>query len=362
MSDLAARLLEWLRAAHPERRQLELGPLSAPSAGYSNITYLGNMRWSTGSAEMSLDFVLRLQPAGMAIYPDHDVLRQCRVMQALAGSDLPVPGVLGVERDASWLDSPFYLMTRIDGRVPNENPLYHLEGWFHDLPEATLRRCWFAGIEAAAHMARLDWRARGLDFLLADAGLERQLDYYSRAIVWAQQLAGRDYPLLQAAQRWLQTHRPSNEPLVFSWGDAKLGNCLYRDGELVGVLDFEQATLASPVDDLAWWLMLDDSLSRGYGVPRLAGLPSREESIAVWERASGFQAQHLEYYEVYAAWRMAFVMTRIAWLFKQRGWIGADSTMDVHNGGSALLAAHGARLGFAQESVDSTAVRSRREE
>ena len=347
MVELAPRLLEWLRAAHPERSGLELGSLSAPTAGYSNVTLLGSLRWQGPRGPQGHDFVLRLQPAGDSIYPDHDVLRQCRVMQALAGSGLPVPKLLGIEHDPAILGSPFYLMERLEGRVPNENPLYHLEGWFHDLPAAEQRRCWLAGIEAVGRMARLDWQALGLGFLLHGAGLSAQLDYYSKAIRWAEVLAGRQYPLLHAAEAWLRANRPPDRQLAFSWGDAKLGNCLYLDGELVGVLDFEQATLADPVDDFAWWLMLDDSLSRGYGVPRLAGLPSRAESIAAWERASGQSASHLEYYEVHAAWRMAFVMARIAHIFKSRGWIAADSDMDSRNGGATLLAAHGQREGFA---------------
>ncbi|NBU25329.1 MAG: phosphotransferase family protein [Gammaproteobacteria bacterium] len=223
------------------------------------------------------------------------------------------------------------------------------------MPVAARREAWFDGIRAVARLARLDWRAAGLGFLAtaeaaADDGrepLDRQLDHYAAAIRWAEERAGREYPLLRAAEPWLRANRPAGAPVAFSWGDAKLGNCLYRDGRLVAMLDFEQATLTHPVDDLAWWLMLDDSLSRGYGVPRLEGLPTRAESVAAWEAESGLVARDLDYLEVFAAWRMAFVMARIAFLFRARGWIPADSDMDVRNGGATLLAAHGARLGFA---------------
>ena len=84
----------------------------------------------------------------------------------------------------------------------------------------------------------------------------------------------------------------------------------------------------------------------GYGVPRLAGLPSREQTVAHWERASGFSAAHLPYYDVYAAWRMAYVMARIGTVFMERGLAPRESEMDVRNGGAALLAMHAARLGF----------------
>lgn len=364
--DLAARLLRWIRAgglplAMPDGMAvpcdaLALAPLAAPGAGYSNVTLIGEVQGTGPWAAARRGFVLRMQPPGDAIYPDHDVRKQHRVLRALHAAGLPVPAVLGAGDDADVLGGPFFLMARADGRVPNENPQYHVGGWFHDLPAEEQRACWMAGIGAVAQLARLDWRAAGLGFLDPGDGVSpllRQLDHYDRALEWAERLAGRGYPLLRAAGAWLRANRPPEDGAsrgspAFSWGDAKLGNCVFHEGRLAAILDFEQATLADPVDDLAWWLMLDESLSRGYGAPRLASLPTREETVAEWERVSGREARHLDYYEVFAAWRMGFVMARIAHIFKQRGWIPAGSDMDERNGGATLLAAHGARLGFAQ--------------
>ena len=83
--------------------------------------------------------------------------------------------------------------------------------------------------------------------------------------------------------------------------------------------------------------MLDESLCTGYGVPRLAGLPARDETIAHWERASGFSARQLPYYDVFAAWRFAIVMTRIGRIFTERGWVPPEAHMDLRNGGSRLV-------------------------
>ena len=348
LEDLAHRLEGWLLARHPERAPLAVSQLKRSDAGYSNITVLGDLRWQHDGAAHSLPIVLRVQPQTSSVYPDCDIVRQYRVMQALAGSAVPVPRLLGLETDPAALGAPFFLMQRIEGRVPNENPLYHLEGWFHDLDTGALRQHWFNGIDTVAAIARLDWRALGLDFLLTPPGqtpLEHQLAYYRDAVAWAEQL-GRPYPHLHAAFDWLHAHQPADEPVALSWADAKLGNCVYRDGRVVGALDWEQATLANPVDDLAWWLMLDESMSTGYGVPRLPGLPSRDETVAHWQRASGFSARDLAYYDVYAAWRMAYVMARIGTVFMQRGLVPRESEMDLRNGGSTLLALHAARLGF----------------
>ncbi len=342
------RVARWLAERYPDRAPVEVGSLTRSDGGYSNITILGEAHWSAAGPPDPLPFVLRVQPDAASVYPDCDVARQYRVMAALAGSAVPVPALLGLENDPTLLGAPFFVMERIAGRVPSENPLYHLEGWFHDLPEADLRAHWFSGIDTIAAVARIDVNERGLEFLAPLDGrtsIARQLDYYRDALAWAEEL-GRPYPHLHRAWGWLVAEQPTDEPLTLSWGDAKLGNCVYCDGRVVGALDWEQATLASPVDDLAWWLMLDDSLSTGYGVPRLAGLPGREETVAHWERVSGFEATELPYYDVFAAWRMAYVMARIGTVFTERGWVPREAEMDVNNGGATLLALHAARLGF----------------
>ena len=348
LEQLAARLATWLGTRHPDRTPVTVSGLKRSDGGYSNVTLLSEVGWTRDGRPQTVPVVLRVQPPTHSVYPDCDIVRQYRVMELLAGCDVPVPRLLGLETDNTVLGAPFFLMERIEGRVPNENPLYHLEGWFHDLRADELRRHWFSGVDTIAAVAKVDWRARGLGFLQPPVGrtpLQHQLAYYRDAVAWAERL-GRPYPHLHGAYDWLVAHQPADEPTTLSWADAKLGNCVFRDGRVVGALDWEQATLANPVDDLAWWLMLDQSLSTGCGVPRLPGLPSREETVAYWERASGFSARDLPYYDVFAAWRMAYVMARIGTVFMERGWVPRESDMDLRNGGSTLLAMHAERLGF----------------
>jgi aminoglycoside phosphotransferase (APT) family kinase protein len=286
------------------------------------------------------DIVVRIQPEGAAVFPDCDVGTQYRTMQLLQGSGLPVPPLLGLEMDVAVLGAPFFIMGRLAGQVPDENPLYHLQGWFHDLPVAQLRQHWFAGIDGIAMLAKLDWRALGFTFLLPPKGitpLAKQLAYTDHMLQWSEGLANRRYPLLWRAANWLKANQPQTAALALSWGDAKLGNCVFHQAQLVGMLDWERPALANPVDDLSWWLMLDESLCTGYGVPRLAGLPSRAETIAHWECASGFSAHDLPYYDVLSAWRFAIIMTRIGRIFTERGWVTAEAEMDLCNGGSRLV-------------------------
>jgi aminoglycoside phosphotransferase (APT) family kinase protein len=321
-----------------------------PSAGgFSNQTWVGT--WERKEAG-SIPIVLRLQSATPTVFPDSSIDKQVRVMAALAGTAVPVPRLLGREEGVEVLGAPFAVMERVPGRVPQENPLYHLEGWFHELDAPAQRRHWFSGIDSLAAIARVDrsaCEALGLGFLAPPPGvgvLEHQLQTWLEMLGWVEATA-RPYPHLHKARDWLCLHAPPPGPVSLSWGDAKLGNCVFdAQGRVVAALDWEQAGLAHPVDDLAWWLMLDNCLSEGYGVPRLAGLPGREETVAHWELASGLRADHLDYHEVFASWRMSIIMARIGTLFTQRGWVPAEAEMDLRNGASALLAGHAQRLGF----------------
>ncbi|RGE46945.1 phosphotransferase family protein [Comamonas testosteroni] len=336
MNQIAQRLSQWLTAQGAPRSTVT--QLKSSSGGYSNITLLATFSQPDGSDP--LDMVVRIQPKTAAVYPDCDVRLQYRTMELLQNSGLPVPRLYGLELNPEVLGAPFFIMGRLEGQVPAENPLYHLEGWLHDLDTASIRRHWFAGIDGFAQLSKLDWKALGFSFLLPPAGttpLQQQLAYYEHMLSWSESISGQHYEWLHRGLQWLQRHQPRNEPEALSWGDAKMGNCVFKNGQLSGMLDWERPAIANPVDDLSWWLMLDESLCTGFGLPRLAGLPSREESIAHWEAASGHSAEHLPYYDVFSAWRFTLVMSRIGHIFTQRGWVAADQRMDHNNGGSTLL-------------------------
>ena len=79
------------------------------------------------------------------------------------------------------------------------------------------------------------------------------------------------------------------------------------DGTVNALIDWELAALGPAELDLAWWLYFDDLFSRRFGIERLEGLHSRDETVAIWEAATGRKAEHLAYYDVVVALRMALV-------------------------------------------------------
>lgn len=334
------RLTAWLGARHPEARDIRFPKVEPPGQGYSNETWMIDLVWKRNGAEERHALVLRLQPSAAGLFPEYDLSLQYRCMEHLAGTDVPVPKLFGYAGADSPLGVPFYLMERLPGRVVMENPLYHLEGWLHEMAPAAQRTLWLAGLETIARIARLDWQALGFSFLdrrgPRQSHLDEQLTGQRRFLGWVE-AQSEPYPHLRQALEWLEASRPQEEVVGLCWGDSKIGNMLFEGERCTGLLDWEMARLGDPVDDLAWYITLDRALSEGYGVPRLPGFPPRAESVAHWEKTSGRPARHLPYYEVLGAFKFALIMARLGHLYAERGMVPREMRMDLNNGGAALL-------------------------
>jgi aminoglycoside phosphotransferase (APT) family kinase protein len=306
----------WLRRQLPGVNDLALSPLAAPtSSGFSNETLLCEAAWSESGARRHESLVVRIQPTGYQVFPEYDMGLQFRTMQLLAKTDVPVPRVLWLETsDASVFGAPFYVMARVEGRVPTDQPPYHVGGWMTEISPAERRAIFLAGFEMMARIHRLDLVASGFGFLrrpeLGADGLAQELAFYERYLEWAS--AGREQPIAEAAHEWLRKHAPAGEPEGLVWGDARIGNIIFQGTQPAAVLDWEMVTCGSPEKDLGWAVFLDRHHSEGLEAERLAGFPSYDECMAHYESLTGHRVAHLHYYQVFAGFRFSVVMMRIA--------------------------------------------------
>jgi aminoglycoside phosphotransferase (APT) family kinase protein/putative sterol carrier protein len=342
--DLAAlrvALAAWLQRRLPQAAGLEVSALVRPSAGLSNETLLFCVSWRAAGAARSEDLVARLMPAGPPVFPEYDLARQYRVMEALGATDVPVPRVRWFEADPRVLGCPFYVMARVTGDIPSEVPAYHAYGFCFEATPVRRARLWWSGIETLARIHRLDWRRLGLDFLgVPGAGtdpLDRQLDYYARYLDWARE--GAPQPILAAALAWLREHRYAPARVTLCWGDARLPNVVFRDDAVAAVLDWEMAFLGDPEADLGWWLFFDWHHSEGYGIPRLAGFAGVEETVARYEALTGWRVEHARYNEVLAAFRFGVILLRLARNMRAAGVLTPAADRESNNACTRRLAA-----------------------
>lgn len=310
------KLAQWL--SEQRGQPVEIPELTVPDGnGMSNVTLLFEMQWQEDGALQRQPCVGRLQPEiSRPIFPSYALEPQYRVMEALGRhSDVPVPQLLGLETDTRLLGVEFYLMARVEGRVPSDMPPYNMDGWLlHETSEAERATLWRSAVDMLARFHCIDSDTLDLPELRLPAGktaLQAQLDYWQDFHDWG--LEGRTHEIGQRALNWLMANQPANEPTALCWGDSRIGNMMFApslDG-VVAVLDWEMAVAGNPVQDLAWFNYIDATFAEGLGFPRLPGLPGYEESITQWEEATGRKAEHYDYYLIFAGMRYGLIMSRI---------------------------------------------------
>ena len=332
-----AALSAWLseRTGAPE---VEVGELSIPGlSGFSNETLLFDATWDDGSGPITRGLVLRVEPSGHQVFPSTEFDAQVRVMRALrAEGSVPVPEVLWFEEDRSVLGDRFVAMARVEGQVPADSPSYHADGWFPALSAAERGTVWCAGIDTMGRLHRIDRTSAGFDWIAPRTPAEQlDLDHEYRAFAASAQpfpVVDRGFEVLAAAIP------PATERPAICWGDSRIGNMIFAaDGSVAAVLDWEMLTAGDPVQDLAWYLLLDRHHHEAFDVPRLPGLPDRATSIARWEASSGRSAEHLDWYELLGAVRYAAILTRVMVLLDQTGVLPGGAEMAYDHSGSQLL-------------------------
>lgn len=311
------------------------------ASGMSNLTILFSAETGTGEEH----FVARVAPDGPAVFMDYDLAKEASVMNALAGIGVKVPTVRWVEQDPAALGAQFLVMERATGRVPADDPPFTAVGWvLDDLNDEQRRALCVNSLEALATIHDADWKGLGLGFLApaggatADAVLDADLAYWERIYDWAR--ADDVNATVEAGFAWLRDNRPADdrEP-VLVWGDARIGNMMFGDDLAVNaILDWEMVGLGQPDVEVAWWLFLLRHHTEGIGMPYPSGFPSRDEVIAIYEKASGRPVPHVDYYEVWAAVRLVVLMHRAGNLMIEVGLLPPDAPMKFNNPASQLLA------------------------
>ncbi|WP_433564146.1 phosphotransferase family protein [Nocardia sp. CA-151230] len=284
--------------------------LARTERGFATETYLFEVEDNFGTVPL----VMR-RPPDMSLFPDYDLLRQVLVMQRLAETDIPVPTVAWLDRGDNSLGSPYFVMNRLEGRAPSDYPSYHTAGNYFEATPEQRARMWWGCVDTIADINQLDWRALRLNFLAFPqhgAGvIEQGVNYLDAALNWA--CEGNPPETYRRAIGYLRENVYEPEQVSLCWGDARMSNILYdNDFRVRGVLDWEIAHLGAPESDLAWLLFLDWACSEYEGHPPLPGTPSREETIAYYEKRTGTTVRNIDYQEIFSAALLSIPLLRMS--------------------------------------------------
>jgi aminoglycoside phosphotransferase (APT) family kinase protein len=319
-----------LRLAAAEATTFEVFDFAAPPAGYSGRTVFFTAAWiDHDGIRQAEDLVLRAQAKDHQLFTVPDAPRQAEVMQRLGLQGISVPDIVGIERDAVVLGSPFYVMRRVRGRTPPDVPSWHKRGWTVDLSAADRELLCNNGLRALVDVHRVE-DPDTLGFLRGEAdpartALRRYLDKLSAWYDWcrADLVVGAD--VLAQALRVILESAPDTDAEAVVWGDARVGNmCFGDDLSVVALFDWETAGTGPPDIDLGWWLMFERFLCEALGFTRLPGVPDDDETLRRYLRFGGTLTGDIAYYQLLAAFVLSLINNRLARLLVRDG-LDADT-------------------------------------
>jgi aminoglycoside phosphotransferase (APT) family kinase protein len=233
------------------------------------------------------------------------------VLAALSGTAVPVPRILAFGDDDTLIGAPFYVMERVEGRV------LRTRQEMATLSPAEARACSECLVDVLAALHAVDPAAVGLaDFGRPDGFLARNVARWGKQ--W-QANKTRELPALDELSRRLDAALPISGPAAIVHGDYRLDNTMLAPddpGRVVAVLDWEMSTLGDPLTDLGLLLVYwggGEHLATfsAQGVADLPGFLSRDAVVDRYADRSGRDVEHLDFYVVFALYKLAIIVEGI---------------------------------------------------
>lgn len=270
--------------------------------GHSNLTFL--VKRGDNS-----EFVLRRPPRGMILPSTHDMVREYAFLSALKDSTVPVARPILLCEDKTAIGAVFYLMEYLPGEVIIDKipPQFDNPAGRAAIAEET--------VKTMAAMHKLDYAAVGLDKIGKPQGyMERQVRRRREQLDMTTPNS-RPLPMMEKVGDWLRDNIPDTHFYGIVHGDFRIGNMIFASDtpRVIGVLDWETATIGDPLVDLGYllsnWAELGDPpLLDAVGVVNLTaveGFPTRAEIIERYAELTKRKPAHLNFYTAFSIWKLA---------------------------------------------------------
>ncbi|WP_322612930.1 phosphotransferase family protein [Dermacoccus abyssi] len=313
--DVAA-VAQWLREnAHPEADTSGLDgtpEVRQFTGGASNLTYL--LRYP------ERDLILRRPPSGTKAKGAHDMRREHDIQRALAPHFPAVAPMVAFCDDESVIGSEFYVMERLDGIILRQEIPPEM-----GLDEDGVRKLCETAIDELIALHSVDIQAAGLEsFGKGEGYVRRQVEGWSARYRKAR-THGEEHGTgsFETVMAWLDEHQPQDVANCLIHNDYRFDNFVLDKDDptrILGILDWEMATLGDPLMDLggalAYWVQADDDeFMRGSRrqPTHTPGMMTRDEVWSYYAEKSGrtIDPKHQLFYEVFGLFRLAVIAQQI---------------------------------------------------
>lgn len=291
------RVTQWLDSRLPDEGQpLHIVPIMG---GSSNLLFRLD--------RCGKSYVLRRPPREKYDPTSHNMAREVRLLAALRNTAVAHPRLVAFCEDADVTGAPFLVMEFVDGFSPVgtfPNPF--------ESDDRLRREIGFSMVDGLATLARVDWKAIGLDGFGKPGGfLDRQVDRWMGQLARYQMRAIRH---LDALANWLRDNRPQQTSNGLMHGDYSFPNVLVAHDlpvRLAAIVDWESCTIGDPLLDLghlmAGWC--DPGETRTYlRDVDWRGMPTRAEMVARYSDLTGLPVDAITYYRTLALFKLAIIL------------------------------------------------------
>lgn len=260
---LEAQVASLVAGLYPGARHVEIVDFGPIPGGFSRETYRFDAIVHAAGGQQRHELILRKDPPDtVAILQtsravEHDLIEAVRLHTAV-----PVAQSLGYEMDRAVLGEPAMILQRADGSSMTTD-LFH-DGPHTDQADDVARHLCESLVELhTADIAALnprgelnDPRRVGIDVSSWDRYMDSTFEYYLDSYP----STNRDPMLCILLDAYLTLRRTKPRPLPLSviHGDFNPANFLYADGRVTALIDWENARVGDPREDLGWMAMMDD--------------------------------------------------------------------------------------------------------
>ncbi|HME76093.1 MAG TPA: phosphotransferase family protein [Mycobacterium sp.] len=269
----------------------DVSALAPLPGGASSLTYVGRCS--------DRPVVVKVAPPGVRPIAHRDVLRQARVIRALAPTPVPVPQLLFDDPGDPPDVPPLFVMSRVDGTT--------CEPLFDDAdagPKAVVTERFRNAAAAMAQLHRVEPGAVGL-------GSEPVIGPSAEVQRWCHTLETVD-PALAPGWREVAAALESSTPPALRpaivHGDFRLGNLLAVDDRITAVIDWEIWSVGDPRVDAGWFLINCDPTTyrRSARAARyIRATPPLSELAAIYREELGRDVPELDWFQALACFKSA---------------------------------------------------------
>jgi aminoglycoside phosphotransferase (APT) family kinase protein len=252
-----------LAGFHPDADHIEILDFGPIPGGFSRETFSFDAVIHISGNQERHPFILRKDPPeAVAILQtsraiEHDLIEAVRLH-----TQIPVSESLGHEMDRSVLGEAAMILRRAHGNTSTSD-LFHDGPDTHQVDDVVRHLCESLVELHQTDISKLnphgeldDPRGVGIDVSSWDRYMETTFEYYLD-----------HYPtinydpmacVLLDSFLTLRRNKPRPLPLSLVHGDFNPANFLYSGGKVTALIDWENARVGDPREDLGWMMMMDD--------------------------------------------------------------------------------------------------------